>query len=70
MTNRNFRLRLGGRDVVVRLPGKDTELLGIDRSAERAATEAAARAGVGPEVVAYPRGAAVPRHRLHRGARG
>ena len=53
ITNRNFRVRLGGRDVVVRLPGKDTGLLGIDRAAERAATEAAARAGVGPEVVAF-----------------
>jgi thiamine kinase-like enzyme len=53
ITNRNFRLRIGGEDVVVRLPGKDTELLGIDRAAERDATEAAARAGVGPEVVAF-----------------
>jgi thiamine kinase-like enzyme len=53
ITNRNFRLLLGERDVVVRMPGKDTGLLGIDRSAERDATEAAARAGVGPEVVAY-----------------
>ena len=53
MTNRNFRILLGGRDVVVRLPGKDTELLGIDRAAERAATAAAAATGVGPEVVAY-----------------
>jgi thiamine kinase-like enzyme len=53
ITNRNFRTRLGGRDLVVRLPGKDTGLLGIDRSAEREATEAAARAGVGPEVVAF-----------------
>jgi thiamine kinase-like enzyme len=53
ITNRNFRLTLGGRDVVVRLPGKDTTLLGIDRVAEREATEAAARAGVGPEVVAF-----------------
>jgi thiamine kinase-like enzyme len=53
ITNRNFRLRLGGRDVVVRLPGKDTGLLGIDRSAEAAATAAAAAAGVGPEVVAF-----------------
>ena len=53
ITNRNFRLRAGGRDVVVRLPGKDTELLGIDRAAERVATEAAAGAGVGPEVVAF-----------------
>jgi thiamine kinase-like enzyme len=53
ITNRNFRLTIGGRDVVVRLPGKDTELLGIDREAERAATEAAAAVGVGPEVVAF-----------------
>jgi thiamine kinase-like enzyme len=53
LTNRNFRLRIGGDDVVVRLPGKDTELLGIDREAERAATEAAAAVGVGPEVVAF-----------------
>ena len=53
MTNRNFRITLGGRDVVVRLPGKDTELLGIDRAAERAATAAAAATGVGPEVIAF-----------------
>src|SRR5688572_6641294 len=45
ITNRNFRMTVGGQDVVVRLPGKDTELLGIDRLAERDATEAAARAG-------------------------
>ena len=53
ITNRNFRVTLGERDVVVRLPGKDTELLGIDREAERAATEAAAAAGVGPRVVDF-----------------
>ena len=53
ITNRNFRVRTGGRDVVVRLPGKDTGLLGIDRAAECDATEAAARVGVGPEVVAF-----------------
>jgi thiamine kinase-like enzyme len=52
ITNRNYRVRFAGEDVVVRLPGKDTELLGIDRGAERAAGELAARAGVGPEVVA------------------
>jgi thiamine kinase-like enzyme len=52
ITNRNFLVRFAGEDVVVRLPGKDTELLGIDRVAERAAGELAARAGVGPEVVA------------------
>src|SRR4029077_14435016 len=52
ITNRTFLVRSAGEEVVVRLPGKDTELRGIDRSAERAAGELAARAGVGPEVVA------------------
>jgi len=52
ITNRNYRVRFAGEDVVVRLPGKDTELLEIDRGAERAAGELAARAGVGPRVVA------------------
>jgi thiamine kinase-like enzyme len=52
ITNRNYRVRFAGSDVVVRLPGKDTELLEIDRGAEKAAGEMAARAGVGPAVVA------------------
>jgi thiamine kinase-like enzyme len=52
ITNRNYKVRFGGEDVVVRLPGKDTGLLGIDRAAERAAGEMAAQVGVGPEVVA------------------
>lgn len=52
ITNRNYRVRFAGSDVVVRLPGKDTALLEIDRGAERAAGEMAARAGVGPAVVA------------------
>jgi len=52
ITNRNYRVRFAGEDLVVRLPGKDTGLLGIDRGAERAAGELAAAVGVGPEVVA------------------
>ncbi|HEX5526809.1 MAG TPA: phosphotransferase [Solirubrobacterales bacterium] len=52
ITNRNFMARFAGEDVVVRLPGKDTDLLGIDRAAERAAGELAAGVGVGPNVVA------------------
>jgi len=52
ITNRNYKVRFGGEDVVVRLPGKDTEMLGIDRAAERAAGELAARVGIAPEVVA------------------
>jgi thiamine kinase-like enzyme len=52
ITNRNFRVTLGEGEYVVRLPGKDTELLGIDRDAERLANEAAARLGIAPEVAA------------------
>jgi thiamine kinase-like enzyme len=52
ITNRNYRVRFAGEDVVVRLPGKDTNLLEIDRTAEKAAGEMAARAGVGPAVLA------------------
>jgi thiamine kinase-like enzyme len=52
ITNRNYRVRFAGEDLVVRLPGKDTDLLGIDRTAEKAAGELAAAVGVGPEVVA------------------
>lgn len=50
ITNRNFRVTLGGSDYVIRLPGKDTDLLGIDREAERLATDAAARLGIAPAV--------------------
>ncbi len=53
ITNRNFRVDLAGESVVVRLSGRDTDLLGIDRVAERVAAEAAAAAGVAPEVVAF-----------------
>jgi len=52
ITNRNYRVRFAGEDVVVRLPGKDTGLLEIDRAAEKAAGELAAAVGVGPTVVA------------------
>ncbi len=52
ITNRNYRVTLGGNDYVVRQPGKDTDLLGIDRGAERQASVAAATLGIGPAVVA------------------
>jgi len=52
ITNRNYRVRFAGEDLVVRLPGKDTALLEIDRAAEKAAGELAAAVDVGPEVVA------------------
>jgi thiamine kinase-like enzyme len=53
ITNHNFRVRFGGREVVVRLPGNDTELLGSDRSGEREANSLAAAGGVAPAVLAH-----------------
>jgi thiamine kinase-like enzyme len=53
ITNRNFRVDTGGDRYVLRIGGNDTHLLGIDRSVEHAATLAAARVGIGPEVVAF-----------------
>jgi thiamine kinase-like enzyme len=52
ITNRNFRVRFGECDYVVRLPGKDTGLLGIDRAAEHQANRAAASLGIAPPVAA------------------
>ncbi|MCW2989515.1 MAG: phosphotransferase, partial [Solirubrobacterales bacterium] len=56
ITNRNYRVRFGGRDHVVRICGAQTELLGIDREAEQTAAAAAHAAGVGPEVTAFLHG--------------
>jgi thiamine kinase-like enzyme len=52
ITNRNYRLALGVREYVVRLPGKDTSRLGISRDAERIASEAAAALGIAPALAA------------------
>jgi thiamine kinase-like enzyme len=52
ITNRNFRVNFGGTDYVVRLPGKRTEILGIDRTAECIANKAAAELGMAPNVAA------------------
>ena len=69
ITNRNFRVRFGGRDYVVRLHGKDTELLGISREAERLANEAAAALGIAPAVAARFDGGLVTRFVSLRAAR-
>jgi thiamine kinase-like enzyme len=53
ITNQNVKVDVDGETFVLRVAGKDTGLLGIDRSVELAATEAAARLGIGPEVVAF-----------------
>ena len=52
ITNRNYRATFGGTDYVIRVPGKDTSLLGIDRAAEFAANAAAAEIGVAAPVAA------------------
>jgi len=53
ITNHNFKVEVGGDAFVLRIGGKDTELLGIDRAHEHAASLVAAGLGVGPEVVAF-----------------
>ena len=53
ITNHNYLVRVDDQTVVLRIGGKDTELLGIDRHAEEAASRMAASVGVGPEIVAF-----------------
>jgi thiamine kinase-like enzyme len=64
ITNRNFKVDTGGEEFVLRIGGKDTELLGIDRTAEYAASRVAAELGLAPEVVAFiePEGFLVTRY--------
>ncbi len=50
ITNHNYKIRFGEADYVVRVPGKETALLGIDRKSEWAATCAAANIGIGPPI--------------------
>jgi thiamine kinase-like enzyme len=59
ITNRNYRVQFGAKSYVVRLPGKDTELLGINRICEQVANDAAARLGIAPRVAAADRNAIV-----------
>ena len=53
ITNHNYKVVTDGEAFVLRIGGKDTELLGIDRAVEHEATLAAARLELGPEVVAF-----------------
>src|SRR5262249_57652016 len=52
ITNRNYSMTMGGKRYVIRVPGKDTNLLGIDREGERQANESAAELGIAPPVAA------------------
>jgi thiamine kinase-like enzyme len=55
ITNRNFRIDVGGEAFVLRIAGADTELLGINREFEYAANLAAGRLGIAPEVFYFIR---------------
>jgi thiamine kinase-like enzyme len=61
ITNHNFKVDVAGESYVLRVGGKDTELLGIDRAHEHAATRVAAELGIGPDVVAFVEGCLVTR---------
>ncbi|HVB51823.1 MAG TPA: choline/ethanolamine kinase family protein [Acidimicrobiales bacterium] len=51
-TNANYLIDLGDERVVLRIPGQNTNLLGIDRDCEYQASQLAASIGVAPEVLA------------------
>ncbi|HET8843855.1 MAG TPA: choline/ethanolamine kinase family protein [Ktedonobacteraceae bacterium] len=51
ITNQNYRVDIGDEQFVVRIGGKDTRLLGIDRERERTCTAVVARLGIGAEVI-------------------
>jgi Ser/Thr protein kinase RdoA (MazF antagonist) len=53
ITNRNWRVRLGEGDYVVRVCSPGTGVLGIDRDCEHEAARRAAELGIGPEVAAW-----------------
>jgi thiamine kinase-like enzyme len=53
ITNRNYRIEVDGGVYVLRMGGARTELLGIDRAVEHAASLRAHEVGIGPEVVAF-----------------
>lgn len=63
ITNRNVLVEVDGERFVLRVPGRETALLGVDRAVERAAETQAAALGIAPEVVATlePEGAIVTR---------
>ena len=63
ITNHNYKVTLADEAFVVRVAGRDTQLLGIDRGVEHEASLAAAAVGVGPEVFAFvePEGCLVTR---------
>ena len=53
ITNLNYRVDAGGEVFVVRIPGRDSAHLGVDRTREHACTAAAHTRGVAPAVVTF-----------------
>lgn len=53
ITNQNYRVDITGESFVLRIGGKGTHLLGIDRGHERTCTAIAAQMGVGAEVIHF-----------------
>jgi thiamine kinase-like enzyme len=53
ITNHNFKVDVDGEAFVLRVGGKDTDLLGIDRFVEHGASRVAAALGIGPAVAAF-----------------
>jgi thiamine kinase-like enzyme len=53
ITNQNYRVDTGGETFVLRVGGKGTHLLGIDRGRESICTAIAAQVGVGAEVIHF-----------------
>ena len=53
ITNRNFKVTVDGSAYVLRMGGVRTDLLGIDRDVEHAASLRAEEIGVGPAVIAF-----------------
>lgn len=68
ITNQNFRVDVNGESFALRLPGANTELLGINREYEYAANLAAGKSGIAPEVVYFvqPEGCIVTRFVIGR----
>ena len=50
ITNENFRIEVNGDLFVLRIPGADTELLGIDRAVECTVSQMVGEIGIGPKV--------------------
>ena len=62
ITNHNFKVTVDGTEAyALRIAGRDTHLLGIDRVAEHEASLVAASVGIGPEVVGFEQGCLVTR---------